>query len=163
MADGAPLGDVVALSAGRFHACAISDSDGGGGNVYCWGNDNSGQLGLAVPDGRDEAVAIPGLDDAVAISAGHFHGCAARASGEVLCWGNGVAGQTGDASRPDVALPSVVAGVQATALFGGHNNAHRTFALRDDGALVCWGNNPFGSCGAGEALYIPEAAEVLGL
>lgn len=159
------LSDVVALSAGRFHACAISDPDpgGAGGTVYCWGNDASGQLGLAVPGGRDEAVAVPGIDDAISVSAGHYHSCAARASGEVLCWGNGVAGQTADASRPDIALPTVIAGLEATALFGGHSSVQRTFALRSDGTLVCWGNNVYGTCGAGEQLYFPEAAEALGL
>jgi hypothetical protein len=69
------------LAVGDEFSCAIA-----GGEVRCWGDGSHGQLG----DGsaaRTGPVAIAGIADAIAISAGDHHACALRSSGAVRCWG----------------------------------------------------------------------------
>ena len=52
----AGLGDVAALAAGRYHACAVL----GDGTVRCWGNNFSGQLG----DGTNASRSLPAATSA---------------------------------------------------------------------------------------------------
>src|SRR5437660_25470 len=71
--DVAPRGDAAApqardlrLAAGAKHACVLAPS----GSVFCWGESYFGQLGDGTLTGRGVAAKVPGLDDAVDISAG---------------------------------------------------------------------------------------------
>ena len=68
---------VVAIAAGRQHACAARDD----GRVLCWG------LGGGGP-GNDSPTLVRGLDRVVELAAGEDTTCARRESGEVWCWGS---------------------------------------------------------------------------
>lgn len=99
----------TAISAGDFHTCAILE----GGDIRCWGQGTSGQLGQGATDGRldasatnptDAAARVGGGTDgkgaglgapAVAITAGASSTCAALSTGAVRCWGAGDAGRLG--------------------------------------------------------------------
>ena len=101
--DGSPLTGVVAIAANGFTdlgrsgtTCALRDSN----DVFCWGLNTLGELGLAppanpdVPDIVPVATRITALDPAAAnevreIAMGLVHACAATDEG-VLCWGNGL-------------------------------------------------------------------------
>ena len=109
-----------AVSAGYWHTCGLLKE---GGGVRCWGYDGDGAASWP-----------PG--EFVAVSAGRFHNCAAKASGGVVCWG-------------EVYEPAPTTG-QFEAISAGSD--HHTCALRDDGAAVCWGGGssedddpPFGT------------------
>ena len=76
--------DAVAVGAGWEHTCAVHAT----GEVSCWGDDTSGELGNGeTADSVPEPVKAVGLDDAVDVTAGHWHTCALRSTGEVSCWG----------------------------------------------------------------------------
>jgi alpha-tubulin suppressor-like RCC1 family protein len=51
---GAPLAGVVALSVGDFSSCALA----GDGSVWCWGRNESGQLGTGDTENRPFAARI---------------------------------------------------------------------------------------------------------
>jgi alpha-tubulin suppressor-like RCC1 family protein len=89
------------LAAGGQHTCALDAS----GGVWCWGNDQSGQLG---DDGAvDSAVPVRVASlasGATALAAGTAHTCA-LVGGRVRCWGWNVAGQLGDGTEEDRATP----------------------------------------------------------
>jgi alpha-tubulin suppressor-like RCC1 family protein len=98
---------VVRVSAGDRHSCAVTLA----GDLYCWGANESNQLGTGEVDplGAPEApIAIPGpVADVVA---GTRHTCALTMPGDVYCWGDNRAGQlgTGSTSAP-IAEPTRVA------------------------------------------------------
>ena len=91
-------GPALAIAAGRAHVCALLE----GGDVLCWGENGSGQLGLGHTQniGDDELPTAGGFVDlggpAVAVTAGGDHSCALLGmSNEVLCWGENLDGQLG--------------------------------------------------------------------
>ena len=76
--------DVIALAAGRIHACALLSS----GGVKCWGWNDGGRLGDGTTVNRTSAVDVVGLPPGVvAIRANFAQTCALTASGAVWCWG----------------------------------------------------------------------------
>jgi alpha-tubulin suppressor-like RCC1 family protein len=88
--------DVVALSAGKDHTCALKNDH----TALCWGDNSFGQLG----DGTQFQRLVPvesisaGNSNAVALSAGSNHTCVANFDGTAQCWGQGSKGQLGNNS-----------------------------------------------------------------
>jgi alpha-tubulin suppressor-like RCC1 family protein len=85
------LPDVEQVATGDAFSCARTQH----GHVYCWGDNDSGQLGLGDTEQRDRPLPVPGLTDATQIVAGDSHACALRRDGGVLCWGANASGQLG--------------------------------------------------------------------
>lgn len=179
MATGFTKGPVVAanisgatkVAAGGEHTCALA-----GGVVYCFGQDEYGQIGdgasgIGVDRPTPVAVALP--EEATAIVAGgpHFgsgHSCALLASGAVWCWGANVGGQIGNGESGFGALVSKpfhvskLGGV-AVALAAGGNH---TCALQSGGDVFCWGYDDSGQIGDGNAgpnVKVPSPVKVIGL
>ncbi|MCX7958599.1 MAG: hypothetical protein N3B13_06080, partial [Deltaproteobacteria bacterium] len=99
-------GDVIYLSPGMFHTCALLSQK----NIKCWGNNDSGQIGNGT---TEESVSEPSdvLDtgsDIKMISAGGFHTCALRNTGRVLCWGRNDYGQLGNNNTDNQDKPTDV-------------------------------------------------------
>src|SRR5512133_3572077 len=74
-------GGVTALAAAGNHTCALLNQ-----HVYCWGQNRFGELGNGTTTSSDVPVAIEGLHDVNAVSAGVRASCAAGA-GSAYCWG----------------------------------------------------------------------------
>jgi len=136
----------VALAVGGGHTCALDDA----GAVWCWGENDSGQLGDGTLTNRSNPIQVPGLPGAMtAIAAGMAHTCAAAASGGVWCWGLvGSEAQLGRSVGLDnsVALPVAGLSFGVKALAAG--DLH-TCALTSIGLTLCWGWNGVGQLGDG--------------
>ena len=90
--------DAVAIAAGWEHTCAVHST----GEISCWGDDSRGELGNGqVVDSSPLPVKVVDIDDAVAITAGHWHTCAVHITGSISCWGGDHDGQLGNGEIGD--------------------------------------------------------------
>lgn len=145
----APLDGVSAVTAGGVdsttdasaHACAVLEN----GDLWCWGQNAQGQLGL----GHTSAVEPPTrvmttlAGDAMSeVVAGGFHTCARQRIGRLWCWGQNHDWQLGFMDQLDRSSPEEVtsqtgfSGVTAVAAGTWH-----TCAIVSGGALFCWGED----------------------
>ncbi|HEU4407123.1 MAG TPA: hypothetical protein VFS43_17775 [Polyangiaceae bacterium] len=104
---GPPLAGVQALALGGDHGCALL----GGGDVRCWGRNDSGQLGDGTETDRPTPVAVlqapggPPLTGAQALALGDTHSCAWMSGGDVRCWGLNGSAQLGDGTSTERLTP----------------------------------------------------------
>ncbi|NCU42135.1 MAG: hypothetical protein EOM19_05475, partial [Candidatus Moranbacteria bacterium] len=90
------LTNISQISTGYQHTCATKID----GTAYCWGDNNSGQLGDNTIVGRFTPVQVLGvegvgnLSGVSHISAGNYqHTCALKTDGTTYCWGSNSSGQ----------------------------------------------------------------------
>ncbi len=130
------------LAAGGNHSCSVE-----GGQVYCWGYNNSGQLGDGTVGGVAGPRMVVGLIGAVEVVTGFGHTCARLDTGRVYCWGDNYYGTLGDGTTTSSPTPVEVVGLtDAVGLAAGR---YHTCAWRATGQLVCWGDNRSGQLGDG--------------
>jgi len=133
-------GTVSAIAAGALHTCAIADGD-----VWCWGDNSFGQLGLGTVGGTFATPQKVNLSGASLLAAGRSHTCAVTAT-EMRCWGRNDSGQLGNAAtlpeapRPE---PTQVVGVGVPVDIAAGNE--HTCAVTS--GVLCWGNNGAGQLG----------------
>src|SRR5512139_326399 len=87
---GSGVGGVEQVALGGGHSCVRTKI----GDVYCWGRNGSGQLGVETVEGQSEVpvkVALQG--DATLLAAGTYHTCAVVDGTRLFCWGRNDDGQ----------------------------------------------------------------------
>lgn len=147
--DAAQSGPVSGASAQPAGPLVPSVVSGGcsiaSGSVFCWGENNYGQLGNGTSESSPTPVEVTGLSGATALGAGSTHRCAV-ADGKAYCWGYNGEGQLGNGNTADSPKPVKVAGLTGvTAVSSGYDH---TCALAD-GQAYCWGVNQSGQVGNG--------------
>jgi alpha-tubulin suppressor-like RCC1 family protein len=138
------LYNVTAISAGcSFHSLALDDE----GDVWAWGYNAYGQLGLNSTSNEAYPQGVPGLSGVTAISAGTYHSLA-LISGDVYSWGYNAYGQLGNGSNTDSHSPIQVtslSGVQAIE-GGGYFSMASQFMPT---SVQAWGADSLGQLGFG--------------
>lgn len=132
------------VALGERHTCALTDE----GSVYCWGRNDSGQLGVGTTVNSTSAGAPAIYEGATAIGAGASHTCA-LVHGGVQCWGSNQYGQIGREELNYGVISSIPQHVTnlASGVLELAVGAHHACALKDDGAVWCWGRNQYGQLG----------------
>jgi alpha-tubulin suppressor-like RCC1 family protein len=164
------LTDTLQISTGANHSCVLNND----GKVLCWGDNSSGQLGNPATVGGPANYtpkAVVGLGtDTKQISTGSQHTCALKNDGQVLCWGVNQSGQLG---KPILTVgtqanptPTLVVDLGTDTKQISAGGIH-TCALKNDGKVLCWGDNTFGEVGnpatlGGQANSTPTAVVGLG-
>jgi len=144
------------LEAGHYHNCGIRDD----GTLWCWGLNNTGQLGVGYED-IDSAVPLQvgTATDWSAVSPGYRHTCGIRA-GQMWCWGLGTSGQIGNGIASGNYTTPVRVGTESdwTEVSTG---VRFTCGIRGDAELYCWGRNNYGQLGQGAGDYINRGSPQL--
>lgn len=128
------------------------------GQVWSWGNNTNGALGI----GKSEFTSFPTkvvkedgspLTNMKAISAGNYHAGAVGYNGDVFMWGKNTSRQLGDRTRDDryAAIQTTdTAGegrlTNVQALSCGYEY---TIAVQKDGTVLAWGYDAYGQFGLG--------------
>ncbi|MDB4819411.1 hypothetical protein OAH59_03035 [Euryarchaeota archaeon] len=160
----------ISVSSEGWHGCAILDNS----SLYCWGNNNYGQLGDNTNcryddysngcngnSGKSTPVHVANLPIdrlAVSVITGNLHTCAILDNASLYCWGNNDNGQLGDGTGISTCnIQTGICSLEAVAvsLPSGHSvisidaGGYFNCIILDNGSLHCWGSNQEGQLGQG--------------
>ena len=139
------------IDAGGMTTCAVLS----GGEVNCWGEAVSYQLGDGQTVASSTPVTVSGIGNATSVSVSltstsgdgssytvdrtHSHACAVLSTGAVKCWGYGGHYATGSGSATTVSSITTVAGISNAVSVSADGGS--TCATLADGTVKCWGSN----------------------
>jgi len=131
----------VDVALGDAHTCAVGES----GAVFCWGDNEYGQLGYETVRGFSRVPDAVDVPEAVGIGAGDDHTCAVLSNGGVRCWGSNFDGQLGNGQVVEERIPfvereitrEIVAGLRDVVEVEAGQST--TCAVTKDGEVYCWG------------------------
>ena len=148
-------GNVINVAAGRAHALAVTAD----GQVWAWGSNEAGQLGVAPRGGEEVTPVLVVGEGATAIAAGGDVSACCLSNGSLLVWGPNAHPRTDAAAAPgemedEYARSSWSGGPQRVDRLGtwrivavAVGGDGRVLARDDTGALFAWGANHRGQCG----------------
>jgi alpha-tubulin suppressor-like RCC1 family protein len=135
------------IDAGQNHVCVIAS-----GAAFCWGYNESGQLGNNSRNQSNTPVAVTATGFlagkvVTSISTGGVGSCAI-ASGAAFCWGSNGLGELGDGTRASSFVPVAVDPtlVRAGSTYEISTGMNHSCALTA-GVAYCWGYNEGGQLG----------------
>jgi hypothetical protein len=128
------LGTVTQVASGVAHTCTLNSS----GQVYCFGQNDYGQLGATLSD-SSLASATLAFTGASQIVAGSSTSCV-LASGGVSCWGYDPITNSGSDT------PALISGTSSITQVSAGDQHVCGLAGSD---VICWGENYFGQLGDG--------------
>ena len=114
-------------------------------NLFSWGTQPQGQLGLGNITSYSSPKQVGALTNWLQLAAGDYVISALKTDGTLWCWGRGVTGAIGQGNTTSYSSP-----VQVGALTTWANTKGGTLfvaAIKTDGTLWSWGNNNQGQLG----------------
>jgi len=126
------------VSVRRTTACGIKTDN----TLWCWGENDFGQRGDANTTTEQQVPlqVFPALNWSI-VSVEGTSTCAITVQGVRYCWGDNGSGQLGSSTAPDPqGVPVQTASSDRWVAVS--MNSDSACAIRIDGRLFCWGNNP---------------------
>ncbi|XP_075998034.1 putative E3 ubiquitin-protein ligase HERC3 isoform X2 [Genypterus blacodes] len=147
---GMPL---VQIAAGGDQSFALSVS----GNVFSWGRNNCGQLGLGDTTDRQTPTAVHSLNlkKTIAISCGKDHTTILTKDGAVFTFGSGQYGQLGHNSFTDELHPRLVAELSEAKVTKIACGRHHTLVLTESKQVYAFGCGDQGQLGGSQHQPVP--------
>jgi alpha-tubulin suppressor-like RCC1 family protein len=142
---------IDSIEVGDDHACVVTTR----GNVWCWGQNDFGQLGRGSETGTTDPQPFEPVNrtfdgPVIDLECGDDACLAVTTTGSVFGWGSTEDNRIGLAADGDVLFPTQLALEGISAVDVAFERAHAC-ALGEDGSLVCWGRNGFGQLATGSA------------
>ena len=152
------LSNIVSISAGATHAMALDSS----GNVWTWGNNSTGQLGIGNTTQQTYAVQVTAISGIGQIAAGASHSLAMTVNGSaVYAWGYNSSGQLGNNTNTQENSPITMTGVSnAKNIAAGLGHS---VILENDGTVWAVGHNYVGELGIGTTVDSHVAVQMPGV
>jgi hypothetical protein len=146
----------VALGGMPQHAYAVESN----GNLWVWGNNGNGQLGLGDTTTRQTPILHPSLNNALkAVAAGGYttagagptgHGLILRSDGTIWVAGYNGYGQLGLGDTTDrSSFTQITHPAFFTDIVTGDGRYPTCAAISDQQEIYLWGYNGYGQCGSG--------------
>ena len=139
------------IEAGEVFSCGIGIDD----SVYCWGQNDEGQLGDGNTAGSSN-VPVPVLagqspGQFTDLAVGAFHACAIATDQRAYCWGYNGFGNVGvgTGTRKNPSPLAVLVGPSPGTFTSITAGDHRTCAIGTDSRAYCWGSGTQGGNGNG--------------
>ena len=127
---------VVDISIGNFQRLALTSS----GEVYGWGQNEQGQLGLGHTDVNvNSPTKMLNIETAVSVSSSHSHSLVALADGTVMACGQNYYGELGDGTTTRRTTPVKVSTL--TDVVEVVAGSYVSLARSSNGTLQAWGYN----------------------
>ena len=143
------------VAAGQNSSCGLAEE----GTLYCWGDNNSYQLGTGDLTAEPSPTAVdPGPWQQ--LDTDTFHGCA-TAAGVIACWGRNAEGQLGVGDLEDRPTPTLLSPSPGGEWSEVSTGRFHTCARDVGGDVYCMGANEGGKLGTGDESRRREPTLVL--
>lgn len=135
---------IESISVGGVHTCARTVT----GELWCWGTNNRGQLGVESIDAANRPVSVPSPTGAPwsAHCTGQLHSCGI-VDGTTYCWGFNSDAQVGQPPGPNVPSPTPIGAPEGVRFSLVTCGDFHSCGLSTDNRAYCWGANGFGNLG----------------
>jgi alpha-tubulin suppressor-like RCC1 family protein len=149
------LKNAIQIASGGEHSCALLITK----MIYCWGLNQSGQLGDGTQVSRTSPVRVVNLENVSSITAGNQHTCALLEDETVKCWGLNDKNQLGNGTTSSSLVPTTVSNLSGIKKIssGGDSSCALTYPR-----VWCWGANDFAQLGQHNTLRtsVPKLADL---
>ncbi|XP_066150994.1 probable E3 ubiquitin-protein ligase HERC4 isoform X3 [Euwallacea fornicatus] len=139
--------NITHVACGATHSAALNQW----GQVFSWGSDFHGQLGLQLGENIQpvpKIVRTLASQHVVQLACGQRHTIALANNGDILAWGANNFGQLGlGVSSSSETVPKPVISLRGIPIVLITCGANHTFALSKSGAVYGWGKNTKGQLG----------------
>lgn len=122
------------------HTCALLL----GGVVYCWGNNDHGQLGTGDTSSSATPVELPDIDGVTKLAVGGMHNCLLAGQGAMTCWGFNASLQVGCGTEACLTAPTPGGSGTLDVAVGWEN----TCIISGGSVIRCQGEGSFGQNGS---------------
>ena len=149
--DFTPAGEITQIAAGDSHSAAVTKD----GDLYMWGANGSGQLGIQSNVDSNIPVKVNNSSSTLPeksvkyVALGSYHSAAITKDGSLYMWGYNNYGQLGNGSTTNSYTPVKIMENVAAVSLGSYHSA----AITKDGSLYMWGYNNYGQLGNGSTTY----------
>lgn len=151
---------VLSLSSTRTYAQFVAGGEGTyssyavgqNGNLYSWGKNTYGQLGIATTTNDSTPMAVPfpsGVTGWAKVYAGGSHVVAIGNDGNLYTWGLNTNGQLGNGTTTQSTSPIEITVPGVTSWKAVAAGDAMSFAIGSNDSLYSWGYNNFGQLGDG--------------
>ena len=144
------------MALGSYYSCIIDNLN----DMWCFGSNNYGQLGLGDNSDRNTPTIVPSLSPstgsssfAVQIACGYSHTCVVDNFNDVKCFGANFAGQLGDGTNTNRSSPTTISlGSDSSYAKQIALGSYHTCTIDSLDQVKFWGLNDYGQLGDGTTI-----------
>lgn len=146
------LDNIASISSAGDNTFAVTNT----GQVYGWGFNFNGLLGLGDDEPRLSPELIPGLSNIAEVETGGNMTFAVTKAGGIYAWGTNESGQLGLDHTMDQHTPVLIPGldnIDTVIANGAHiftRGGDSTYAITNNNEVYAWGSNDAGQLGIGD-------------